>query len=1017
MGVNVRASSAADDLKDLGSEPKNGMDDLSRSWTQAVALFNASPAGDKSGSGGVHYQVLVAEGDGGPGDRPPGAVPPAVHPNPAFNPKTDDPNFVPPAPYNSQYTTITSGIGSDQQQAVAALEAPLDAATLLANNWNRWNLGEIDWAHPPTTLPPEALNALAYIESNRALLNAIKAGGDNGNIDGPITKDSLSKFVGRASVDLDQATKDFQAWQKANPNADATATELARSAALLEANATLLSNAAGSSQPGWSGNVFNAQDLLALASNNPDLSPELTAAAKLWSDPGMLRQIDQAGQSPLSVADGLVNAGNIGAWLTSNAPGGPNSVMDFFNLVASRDAVINVDTSKLTSDVFEHPENYSAEQKAAVLQELKDTQDRMTLDNQLQVTDVGTQEADGINPNLLKTNDDLQSKIDLLSADPGVQDYLSKASTSALQSLVSADPGLKNAFSNAFAKFESGQTLNDDLNAKDAKGNQVAVGMALHTYVAQAGFFQLAMGQKGSPSADLDLTAIAKKSGSYDKLADYYSSEIVSGKRLQELLDSGEDPVNASAEFSQEVEAFGNVIDPAVVKSDATALQNNFQDVLSEHVFESLTPQQIETVLGDGHGNLDEKKVKQFITDAGKSNPDLSGSVDVSTTHAGLAFHLIKAVWDLVRSGERLVDVLKTAGKMSLGSNAWHDAYKVGYFHGATAILGGLYLGLSLGGHRPTDPGQITADVGVGINTFGVLTVGAGRFIRSIDSRALADAKQKVADARKAKDVADHKVANAQADLDAAFAKLNDAATKADNAATDADRTRARDEYNKAHEWVDSAIDQVDKAKSTEKAADEALKTAKDNLTKVKNTSSEIAKQKAPAVGRNIGGVGNVVTGVGLIIYGDHLRKAGEVALGNINIAQGAFMTAVGTADALDGTIKFLGGSLGKITVPRVWGMATLGDLAPIISTSLDVLGAIAGLGLTAAGVALQLAAEKRQAVNETRTVDATLNKYGLNGGPTTFQDITGAGPLGDLTPLPSGTAGSTGVSGAHSPA
>src|SRR5262249_33323847 len=160
----------------------------------------------------------------------------------------------------------------------------------------------------------------------------------------------------------------------------------------------------------------------------------------------------------------------------------------------------------------------------AALQELKDAQDGMTLDNQMQVTDIGTQKADGINPNIAKTSADLQSKIDQLSADPDVQSYLSGASTSALQSLVNADPSLKGAFNDALTKFKSGQTLNDDLNAKDSSGNQVPMGVALHSYVAQAGFFQLAMGQNGSPAADLDLTAIAKTSGSYDKIVDYYNS-------------------------------------------------------------------------------------------------------------------------------------------------------------------------------------------------------------------------------------------------------------------------------------------------------------------------------------------------------------------------------------------------------------------------------------------------------------------------------------------------------------
>jgi hypothetical protein len=162
-----------------------------------------------------------------------------------------------------------------------------------------------------------------------------------------------------------------------------------------------------------------------MASDNPGLSTALTGAAKLWSDPGMFRQVDQAGQSPFSDPDGLVNGENFGAWLTSNAPGDANSGMDFFNAVAARDATINVDTSNLGSDVFAHPENYTAAQRAAVLQQLEDTQQRLAIDDQLGATDIGTEQAGGINPNLAKTMGDLQNRIDQLSADPDVQAYLS----------------------------------------------------------------------------------------------------------------------------------------------------------------------------------------------------------------------------------------------------------------------------------------------------------------------------------------------------------------------------------------------------------------------------------------------------------------------------------------------------------------------------------------------------------------------------------------------------------------
>jgi hypothetical protein len=47
-----------------------------------------------------------------------------------------------------------------------------------------------------------------------------------------------------------------------------------------------------------------------------------------------------------------------------------------------------------------------------------------------------------------------------------------------------------------------------------------------------------------------------------------------------------------------------------------------------------------------------------------------------------------------------------------------------------------------------------------------------------------------------------------------------------------------------------------------------------------------------------------------------------------------------------------------------------VGELAPVVSTTMDVIAGVAGIGLTIAGVALQLEAEKKQAVTETHSVD-----------------------------------------------
>ncbi len=767
---------------------------------------------------------------------------------------------------------MTNGTSSDQNSEVQSLRAPLDAAQTLSDNWDRYDLGNADWSNPPSNLPPDVANAIQLVEKNPALLKAINGG------NGPVTKDELDSFIGNAQDNLDKAVKDYEAWQKANPNAGPMATALAQSAAVLEANDTLL------------GGQYSAADLKNLGMQNPGLSSRLTGAAAMWSQPGMLFQLDNAGQSLGTTADGLVNAGNVSAWLKGGAPSSDDAAIDMINAATARGPTAGIDTSNLNSDIFAHPENYTAEQKAAALQQLVDTQTRLDFDSSpdVQLADAETEEADGINPNLDKTKADLQNKINTLANDPDVQKFLNDNTAQYFQGIVNADPDLKAAIKAADQKFQTGRTLNDDLAAKDNQGNQVSQAVAVQSFVAQAGFFQLANG--GSP---LDLTAIAKNSGSYQKILDYYDSNVVTSSDLSTMLATGDSSDTAIANFGREVQAYGAVIDPSDGAPRAAALQDN----LNNTVLSMLTPAQLEAALGDGHGNLDTTKLHDLTAGLGSLSPaDQAGIVAA-----------IQALWNAVVFGTQTTEAAKDVGLISW-SNPLTKQYDVGTLHGVSAILGGIALGLSLEGGLPSDPAGIAAAVGTGILNFGTLINSAGRVFNAANSPS---------------------------------------------------------------------------------ATPEGSKEPSGGGIESHPGKRPPISTRGPAIGETTSGIGGIIGGAAGIVVGLHQKAAGDVELGNISIANSAITLGAGVADTVEGGLNALG--LGGIEIAG----SELGDWAGLVDGLIDTPIALAAFGLGVASVAISLREEGEADVNETKSVDAELNQYGITGGPITPRDIQGTTSLG----------------------
>ncbi len=925
---------------------------------------------------------------------------------------------------------------------VQSLRAPLDTAQTLSDDWDRYDLGSIDWSNPPGNLPPDLANAIQFVEKNPALLKAITGGS------GPVTKDELDKFIGSAQDDLDKAVGDYAAWQKANPDAGPMATALAQSAAFLEANNTLL------------GGQYNADDLANLGLQNPGLSPGLTGAAAMWSEPGMLFQLDTAGQTLGTTGDGLVNGANVSAWLAQgNAPGTDDAAMDLIDAAAARGPTSGIDTSSLNADIFAHPENYTGAQKAAALQQLMDTKTKLNLGETYQVTDTGTEEADGINPNLDKTNADLDSKISTLANDPDVQKFLRDNTRQSFNAIVNSDPDMKAAISASYQKFQAGATLNDDLALKDSTGTQISQTDAIHTFVSQAGFFQLATGQS------IDLTAIAKKSGNYNQILDYYNSNIVTAKDMDAAWTAGGSGTSATRSFAAELQDYGAVIDPSDGAPQSGTLQDNMNTTMLSH----LTPDELQAALGDGHGNLDQTKLGQILDAAADAN-----GTPLTKEEKGQIIVVAQNFWNAVMFGTQTIDAAKSLGLTSWSNpvpNGAIKGYSIGAMHGASAVLGLVATGLSKP-QAPFDAADIVQAAGFGILNVGQLLNSAGRIYNtatgstspsstpgsdgasplqtSPEEHELKDAQdaQKVATDNYNKAVGDTKDAKTKADDaftaydDAFFGEEKSAKEALEKAKSDkadpstiAEVEKKYDDavaktadllgkYDAANDKYQTAQANENKALSAKNQADQNVATAQNKLDAARaappatdhtypppaqpvdpqaphgDSETPPLKNRGPATGETTTGVGGIIGGAATIVIGQHDKAADEVALGNLNIATGALTLASGVADTVEGGINAFGLG-GKI----VRG-ASLGDWAAFADGLVDTPLALGLFGVTLGAFLQGLKDEKNESVAETKSVDSTLKQYGITGGPTTPSDIQGTIPLaGGLQASPNSNA------------
>ncbi|WP_432719331.1 type III effector HrpK domain-containing protein [Pseudomonas syringae] len=521
----------------------------------------------------------------------------------------------------------------------------------------------------------------------------IQSGGDvfNSRVDG-FTKGAEAKHgteagrlqdFGKLGFDALPAlkkTEDISSYKdflKASPDADDASKQIARYAAILDENHDAIKGKSGSAD-------LTAEALATYRDTHPQLGKEVREALDFWSQPGAFALLDNA-KSPLEQGtDGKASRGDIQAFLKNSAPKDVGAVGTLLEAVAEGNLLNKVSTDALDKDVFEHPQNYTAEQKAAVLQELKAAQSLivegsgagMWKDDKSQVQIANNVRS---HPDPQKLLDDVNEHISLLEKDPEVVTFYNENATSELSKVLEGSDGLKSALQSTYDNdIKTGKALDKlwDANTKDGKTDQQT---ALARFYSSAQSVQESLGV----SDPGEIQKAVQKSAHNKDFESFYEKTLVSGERLNELLKTESFEV-ATSQFSMEVAMYNAALNPEFTGKYDDKLTGVTTAIAQNNVFKDASFEDLKKAFGkDGGDTLDEAKVRSLIDQIGESNPELLTNADGKPATSDQILGVFRGNWDLLRQGTKSISEL---GLFSDNSSI-KAASGAGVLHGVSGLF------------------------------------------------------------------------------------------------------------------------------------------------------------------------------------------------------------------------------------------------------------------------------------------------------------------------------------------
>ncbi|MFJ5438423.1 type III effector HrpK domain-containing protein [Pectobacterium brasiliense] len=314
---------------------------------------------------------------------------------------------------------------NEREKAAKALNRPLAAAKMLQDGGTN------------------AEKALVYLRDNPAIYTAMDTAKDGGRADGHISNRDTKSFIKNMEQRASDARHAVKNYREKNPAADAQSLRLVQSSALLLANEPLL-NAADvkksytHSPPQKNDRTSTLTDLNAIVTDNPTLSPQLKAAARLWSHPGLfgiLEHADVKGEKLARVPhDGKLMMKDMKSWIREQAPANSQDAADTLHNAAALGLAAKTDISKLNEAVFTQPQQYSGAQKSAALVKLQQTLEQVIAGREYRNTE--------------ETEKVLNQRIEALQKDGDVIQHFEQAVPREINTILLSDPSLAQAAMN-----------------------------------------------------------------------------------------------------------------------------------------------------------------------------------------------------------------------------------------------------------------------------------------------------------------------------------------------------------------------------------------------------------------------------------------------------------------------------------------------------------------------------------------------------------------------------------------